>query len=74
MAWSYCGCECGLDEPTPEEVIAGYQVCPSCGKQNPPRKSEGDLILELINRNNLLEKRVEVFERTLRLLISKDKT
>lgn len=65
-SWQYCKkCECGMDEPTPEDVIAEVQYCPHCGAQNDPRKTQGDLILELV-------KRVDTLQSTLTILIRKD--
>lgn len=58
MAYAYCtkrGCDGELDEPTPEEVLEGEQVCPSCGRGNSTTKTPNDLILELVARIEFLE-------------------
>lgn len=56
MVWQNCKCGYGLDEPTPEEVCAGEQECPSCRRQMDPLKTIGELMLELIGRIEALEK------------------
>lgn len=58
--WQYCpNPECGLSlpKPTPSEVVVGERECPSCGTTMHPIMNQGDLIIELLERVEELEKR-----------------
>lgn len=56
MSWQYCEkCGHGLDNPTPVEVCRQEQECPACGHSNDPLKSVAELVLELVERIEVLE-------------------
>lgn len=58
-AWSYCECGQGQNRPTPQQVIDNSMECPVCHRINEPGMTMGELLLELIERVDELEKKME---------------
>lgn len=66
MAYSYCSkCEHSFPNPTPQEIIKGFMVCPVCEKEYPLREDEkNDLLANMFDRIVELEKKVNIINGT----------
>ena len=56
MAYIYCReCDVGLEEPTLEVKINGYDSCRNCGHTYNCRPTDEEIFLELLERITALE-------------------
>lgn len=66
MPYAYCPtCECGLDAPTPEEVLRQQRSCPYCNR--PTTKHCGspeELFISMAEKIHALEQKVDLLEKS----------
>ena len=60
MAWTYCKCGHEFNEPTVEQVLEQSMTCPECSREVDPVKTVNQLIGELVERIEELERRNHV--------------
>lgn len=59
MAWTYCKCGHGMQYPTIEEIANQAQECPECGRENNPQVSIPELLIQLNERIEKLENKID---------------
>ena len=67
MAWTYCGkCGEGLPYPTPPQIVNESYNCESCGANNDPLITVGELVLELFDEVAELKAVVQLLDERCR--------